>query len=1067
MKIKMDSIEQEYFLFSKNIENAKKRYKDFKFYIMKLKIEKINDDNILIKARTAIDNIDNITSLYVNTRGDYISGTCTCSQHNHMEPCWHVWMLARYIKDGDFDYPYEFNAISSENIVEFNRHIKEIENLNENISNTEIWLENLIKEETTKVILEEKNLKVNIKAKLSVYKTQTNTNSYLKFTIGNDRDYMIKDIISFINSYKNKRIIKFGKNLSVYMTEESFDKKSIDLIKIIANNPYNIENDRFYIDHNNIEELKSVFSKNESNNSENFFIKSGISLSLKLEKINENYKIKLEASLRDRLNKYVLLKDNLIISDQSIYYISKEDNRIIYDNLSNFDAKISRDIIYNERVFSKENLVDFSNYIDRKLKNIIVPNSFISLNTNNNSNIELYCDLADDDSVLLQFKSNKFSKNKLISIINVFQVLNIDGYENLNKYLDKNINVNRINESILISKEKEIDKFMEEALAVLSNFSDIYLSESMKNFNNPKKLKFAFGVRRKNNFLELDIDAENIDKDEIYGILSQYRKKKKFFKLKNGQRILIDKDELAKLDNILSDFYIKDKDLKKDIIKLDNYRIFQIDNLKKKFDVNIDKNIEDKINANIKYKINPKFKNILRNYQVDGVKWLLKLRYMELNGILADDMGLGKSLQTIAYLGSVKRTKPSIIVCPASLIFNWKNEFEKFNKEEIILPIHGSKEERDIEISSIDSQIVITSYDYLKRDIDLYEKIEFDTIIIDEAQYIKNHNTKASHSIKRLKSKYKIALTGTPIENSLSELWSIFDFIMRGYLFKYDYFTKRYERPIVLDKNEDLSSRLKYMVEPFILRRLKCQVLNELPEKIENNLYIDMSQKERDLYKANLFQLSTQIASNTDSKGNKLQILSMLTRLRQICIDPRLLYSNINKNSSKIQACMELVKQCIENNKKIILFSTFTSVLDLIIDECEKKNIDYLLLTGSTNKSDRKKNVDLFQEGNIPLFLISLKAGGTGLNLTEASVVIHIDPWWNVSAQNQATDRAYRIGQRNKVQVYNLITKNTIEEKILKMQANKKEISDNFIESSFGSFYKMNTDELMDLFTME
>lgn len=355
----------------------------------------------------------------------------------------------------------------------------------------------------------------------------------------------------------------------------------------------------------------------------------------------------------------------------------------------------------------------------------------------------------------------------------------------------------------------------------------------------------------------------------------------------------------------------------------------------------------------------------------------------------------------------------------------------------------------------------------MKRDIDLYEKIHFDTIIIDEAQYIKNHNTKASQSVKKINADFKIALTGTPIENSLAELWSIFDFLMRGYLFKYDYFSKKYEKPIILYNNKELSDRLKNMVEPFILRRLKTEVLNELPEKIEDNIYIEMNPKEKELYRANVFRIKSQMADKESNKNIKFEVLAMLTRLRQICIDPRLLYSNISRKSSKIQACMELIDQCIDSGKKIILFSTFTSVLDLIVAECNKNKINHLLLTGSTNKMDRKRYVDSFQNGDIPLFLISLKAGGTGLNLTEASVVIHIDPWWNISAQNQATDRAYRIGQKNKVQVYNLIAKDTIEEKILNMQSTKKEISDLFVENSFGSFNSMNDKDLLELFNME
>ena len=482
-------------------------------------------------------------------------------------------------------------------------------------------------------------------------------------------------------------------------------------------------------------------------------------------------------------------------------------------------------------------------------------------------------------------------------------------------------------------------------------------------------------------------------------------------------------------------------------------------------DIEKDKNFDSIFSSKIN-KISEKYKDILRDYQTHGVEWLLKLREMNLGGILADDMGLGKTLQVIAYLESVDLNAPCLIVTPTSLILNWENEFKKFDSNLKIISIHGSKASREKLLEDVKNKIVITSYDYLKRDIELYEKIEFDTIILDEAQYIKNHKTKIAQTVKKIFSKYKIALTGTPIENTLAELWSIFDFLMRGYLFHYEYFYKYYERAIVLEEDEKVVERLKKMVEPFILRRLKRDVLTELPEKIEETFFINLSEDEKNLYQANLIKINEILAQNIGS-NNKIEVLAILTKLRQLCIDPRLVYENMSNSSSKIKSCMQLILKSIDNKEKILLFSSFTSVLDIISEECDKLSIPYFTLTGSTNKTKRKELVDEFQDGRVPLFLISLKAGGTGLNLTKASVVIHIDPWWNISAQNQATDRAYRIGQENTVQVFNLITKNTIEEKILNLQGKKKELSDIFVEDSKGSFSTLTREELLDLFKIE
>ncbi|MFM1536065.1 DEAD/DEAH box helicase [Helcococcus ovis] len=404
----------------------------------------------------------------------------------------------------------------------------------------------------------------------------------------------------------------------------------------------------------------------------------------------------------------------------------------------------------------------------------------------------------------------------------------------------------------------------------------------------------------------------------------------------------------------------------------------------------------------------------------------------------------------------------SLIICPASLVLNWESEFSKFSDINELLVIHGNKESRIVKISNIKDEIVITSYDYIKRDIDLYKEIKFDTLVIDEAQYIKNYKTKVSKTIKQIISEYKIAFTGTPIENTLLELWSIFDFLMRGYLFKYEKFSNLFEKQIVLNNNENSKQKLKDMVEPFILRRLKSEVLDELPEKIEETYYVEQSEEEKKIYLSNLMMANKAISSKEDN--NKIEILAMLTKLRQICIDPRLLYEDIINVFTKIQATIELIEKSIENKEKVILFSNFTSVLDLLSQELNKINIDYYTLTGYTNKIMRKRLVDDFQSDDTPVFLISLKAGGTGLNLTKASVIIHIDPWWNLSVQNQATDRAYRIGQRNVVQVFNLITKDTIEEKIQKLQLSKKDLSDIFIENSKGSFANMSKEDLLELF---
>ena len=406
------------------------------------------------------------------------------------------------------------------------------------------------------------------------------------------------------------------------------------------------------------------------------------------------------------------------------------------------------------------------------------------------------------------------------------------------------------------------------------------------------------------------------------------------------------------------------------------------------------------------------------------------------------------------------------IICPASLIYNWEDEIAKFSKTLNCISITGAKAKRTLGIQNYrDYDLLITSYDYLRRDVDLYQDHEFECIILDEAQNIKNQKTKNAQFVKRLKANHRIALSGTPIENSLAELWSIFDFLMPGYLYSYHYFKQEYEIPITLDEDEKTTKRLRNLVNPFILRRTKKEVLKELPDKVDHKYMLEFSVSEKKLYLANLAMVNKEMqAKMKEVHFDRIAILAMLTKLRQICCDARLVYDNIKEPSTKINATISLIKTLTENNKKILLFSAFTSLLDLVSNQLDKEQISYYMLTGSTNKEERRKLVNNFNEDDTRVFLISLKAGGTGLNLTSAEAVIHIDPWWNLSAQNQATDRAHRIGQNANVQVYRMIMKDSIEEKILKMQERKANLADSFVEGNDGSLSKMSKEEILDLF---
>lgn len=415
--------------------------------------------------------------------------------------------------------------------------------------------------------------------------------------------------------------------------------------------------------------------------------------------------------------------------------------------------------------------------------------------------------------------------------------------------------------------------------------------------------------------------------------------------------------------------------------------------------------------------------------------------------------------------------KASLVVSPSSLSLNWQNEATKFADSLKTLVIRGSLAERKSKIQSIDEyDLVITSYDLLKRDIDLYKErnYQFKYVIADEAQYLKNSNTQNAKAIKQIKSDTRYALTGTPIENSLAELWSIFDFIMPGYLFGYRKFKNTYETPIIKGEDEAAMSKLKMLIEPFVLRRNKKEVLTELPDKTVTVLNNEMGEEQKNIYLNYLLRAKQELTEQIDLNGyesSRMQILAALTRLRQICCHPSLFIKDYNEGSSKLEQCMEIVQEAVNGGHKILLFSGYTSMFEIIEKELKQNNIKYFKLTGSTKVEERMKLVDEFNENpEIKVFLISLKAGGTGLNLTGADMVIHYDPWWNVSTENQATDRAYRIGQRNNVQVYKLITKNSIEEKIYKLQEKKAKLADEMLDTKTTFVSKLSREEIMELF---
>ena len=410
--------------------------------------------------------------------------------------------------------------------------------------------------------------------------------------------------------------------------------------------------------------------------------------------------------------------------------------------------------------------------------------------------------------------------------------------------------------------------------------------------------------------------------------------------------------------------------------------------------------------------------------------------------------------------------KLALIVAPASLVYNWKSEIERFAPDLSVCMITGNGAERKERIHSLKGkEIAVTSYDLLKRDVEEYGELHFFCEVIDEAQFIKNHTTQGARAVKKIQADFHIALTGTPVENRLSELWSIFDYLMPGFLYSYEVFRREIETPIVKYQDEEVMARLQKMTGPFILRRLKENVLKDLPEKLEEIRYVRFEGEQQNLYDAQVLHMRETLAGQGEEEFNKnrFQVLAELTRLRQICCAPSLCFENYCGEAAKVDACVQLIQSAMDGGHRMLVFSQFTSMLEILEKELDKEGIEYYVITGSTPKEERLRLVRMFNEGDVPVFFISLKAGGVGLNLTGADVVIHYDPWWNQAVQNQATDRAHRIGQTKKVTVYKLIAKNTIEEKIQKLQETKQDLADQIIGGETGQLAGMSREDILAL----
>lgn len=1025
--------------------------------IERISIERVHDKILYYEVRAIVQTRWNeeILNFRVNEYGTILTTNCTCCQDPH-SGCVHLVSVVRAINAiNPQTFPFH---VDYQNYVKEKNRQEELERKRRRINDlNQVAFEFLKEKQEDKVnsfFKENENL-----IRLSLY----HTNSYyydqiaFKLKIQVSRAYTVKNIQDLLRGFFEKRLESFGKNTQIYLTNDDLDEPSQLIYNFL---------------------LKYAFTKDWQKEGEIYseclddFFNLNASLPKEYTEFKTSKKnIKLVLNLLEHEDCFELnteLDDSFLIGHKHLYMVNHKEIVQYTMDPDGFLASLAYNLQQNDgwlikksefKAFYLQCLQPYMEYI--KLETNVDVEKYTTLI----ENIRVYSDLENANMVVWGTYLENNQKKSFFTNTNSNQIASVEAI--IQHYAVKIED----NKAIFKGRSDALYNFLDYGIPLIQKQADVYVSEELKRLKNRRSMNLSVKVYVQNDLLKMELDS-NVNVDELSHILNAYRKKKKFYQLKNGEMIDLENTGLEQLDELASTMNLTTKDFKKETIEKPAYQAFHLMDVNPEFDVRNDVTVTEYTNRLMNIKKQPiqlkdEYKSLLRMYQQQGIQWLYDLKNMNLNGILADDMGLGKTLQVLVFYEQyVSKEKPSLIVCPSSLMYNWMSEIEKFKIDVDAVCVTGTQDVRK-NIIKENHELYITTYDYLRRDVELYMSMEFEYIVLDEAQFIKNPKTKNAQSVKSLKSKHRLALTGTPIENGLSELWSIFDFLLPGYLYSLNYFTKNFEKPIQMG-DDKRQAQLQKLVSPFILRRTKKQVLKDLPDKVEKDLWLNLSPEEKQLYLANLAQVNEQLQQQLElEKVDSILILAMMTRLRQICCEPRMLYENYTGESTKFKMCLDLIETLKENDKKVLLFSSFTSIFDSFIEEFNRRGIKYHMITGAVDKKKRKEEVDAFQSDDSNVFLISLKAGGTGLNLTKAQAVIHFDPWWNVSAQNQATDRAYRIGQTKNVLVYQLLMKNTIEEKIYEMQKRKKAMSDLFVENSKGGISTLSKEELKDLFSMD
>ncbi len=873
-----------------------------------------------------------------------------------------------------------------------------------------------------------------------------------------DKSIKIENLKTFISCFVNGEVYKF-RRYSLMPSPEVFDETSLEILKFFVNvcnrrQEYNTSTPVTLSITQVAKLLNIVRGKYVHFGNDQFYVDSEMHQAgykvLPTEELEFQPPLRTVEMFRSFVNsEYIILLDKGAGLIEVYKFANETMGKVYAFFLEHKDVDLSaiKDIIFekipleyslNGTMPKEENRLRIALYLDMNEEGHITFRTIYSL----------FGEIKDRD----EFDDNYYYKATLSAFDKELE--NVGGLENG-----------------ALKDQDKILKFLQQDLTKLKSIADVLLSEKLQNAKVRRPDSFSVSIRNNINWLSVSIKSKQFSAEEISKILDSYKKKKKYVLLR-GDYILLKDEDLSTASEI------------KESVKMDNkmeveeqpiYEAFKLlaleeEGTKIEFNEFVGQIVDDISNfKEAEISLTKEVKRVVRPYQEAGIKWLSVLHKYRLGGILADDMGLGKTLEVISFLEGLKEEKPSLIIAPKSVIYNWLGEFKRWAPELEASVIDGTKDERIKAIAKIKNNkksFFITSYDSLRNDEALYKNKQFEILIVDEAQYIKNGAALKSKAVRALNASSRFALTGTPIENSMADLWAIFDFLMPGYLDSFNIFKTRY---ILAGDQVKARASLSKKITPFLLRRTKAEVLKDLPKKTTEIITITMNDEARRYYDAILIDTRNKIKQKREdpTKGDKysekglFSVLPLLTRLREVCVDPSAFLDGFSEESAKMMYALSYIGVALEAGHKVLVFSSFTKVLDhlsLLLKEAGTKSY---YIYGGVEADDRLSMAESFNTKNdVNVMLVSLKAGGTGLNLHGADIVLHLDPWWNVAAEEQATDRAYRIGQKRPVSVVKLICHNSIEEKVVQLQENKRELYNQVIKSGDEAISRLNIEDI-------